>query len=84
MHRGAVLNPPQHSCWISTGLQQCKWVEGRRVKLCEMASLISLLKLKEILSVNKLPLKMRSDSLQSGGCWIQQFSFQLRSKGEQV
>lgn len=82
VHRGAVLNAlllvDQH--WLVA----VQLVEGRRVKLSEMASLISLLKLKEIQSVNKLLLKMRSDSQQSGGCWIQQFSFQLRSKGERV
>lgn len=50
----------------------------------EMASLISLCKLKGIQSVNKPPMRTRSDSRQSGGCWIQQFSFQLCSNGKWV
>lgn len=57
-------------------------MESKRNKQSEMTALISSRKLKEIQSVNQPLMKMRSNSHQSGGCRIQQFSFQLSSNGK--
>lgn len=83
MHEGAVPNP-----LLLVDPPACSHADERNDskinKWSEMASLISLCKLKGIQSVNKPPMRTRSDSHQSGGCWIQQFSFQLCSNGKWV
>lgn len=83
VHGGAMPNPlllaDQHQL---AATQARGGMESKINKGSEMASLISLCKLKGIQSVNKPPMKTSSDSHQSGGCWIQQFSFQLCSNGK--